>query len=206
MPKIHILDTESRWTPSNEDEYLYWPRVLWIDPGVVSGVAVIWFDPAALFRREKTAKVLLGYAEMFLHGPENGATGQISHFLKLRSKLDEEAGLATGSESFVPRILIQSDEFLSPSRIRSGIEYQMSITKPREAVVLGQGVPLFVQSPSDAINAFSNDRLRSLRMYTPGPDHVNDAKRHGLLWIRKLIDNRPLFDAAHGNEEGWELP
>lgn len=203
MPRINILDTENRWDHNSLDEYLWWPRVLWIDPGVVSGVAVIWFDPKALFARQKTAKILLAYSEMFLHGKEIGNTGQINHFLRLREKLDEESGLATGCETFVPRKLIQSREFLSPARIGHSIEYGMSKTKPLGSEVVGSGVQLFWQSPSDAIGAFSNDRLKQLRMYSPGPDHVNDAKRHALLWIRKLVDDRELFHHAHGNEEGW---
>jgi len=203
MPNITVLDTEERWNRSNLDEYLWWPRVLWIDPGVVSGVAIIWFDPKALFERQKTAKVLLAYSELFLHGPENGRTGQVNHYLKLRDKLDEEPGLVTGCESFVIRQMNQSWEFLAPVRMRASIEHEMSMSKPLGSKIIGSGIQLFVQSPSDAINSFSNDRLRNLRMYTPGPDHVNDAKRHALLWIRKLVDNRDLFDATHGHEDGW---
>lgn len=208
MPKITVLDQEGRWNRSNEDEYLWWPRVLWIDPGVVSGVAVVWFDPKALLVDDlKTVKVVLAYSEMFLYGEEYGRTGQVGTYLKLREKLDEEVGLATGCESFRVLRLDSSEEFVAPIRIRSAIQQQMSILRP-----LGWqkgdpfGVPLFAQSPSDAINAFTNDRLKALRMYTPGPDHVNDAKRHTLLWIRRLKANRdPMaaFRAAHGYEEGW---
>src|SRR5690606_38343579 len=93
MPKIHVLDQEDRWNHNMEDEYLYWPRVLWIDPGVVSGVAVVWFDPKALLiDDQKTAKVVLAYSELFLHGDEYGRGGQISSYLRLRDKLDEETG------------------------------------------------------------------------------------------------------------------
>ncbi len=208
MPKITVLDQEGRWQRQNEDEYLYWPRVLWIDPGVVSGVAVVWFDPKALLVDNlKTAKVVLAYSEMFLHGEEYGPTGQVGTYIKLREKLDEEVGLATGCESFRVLRLDSSEEFVAPIRIRSAIQQQMSMLRP-----LGWqkgdrlGIPLFTQSPSDAINAFTNDRLKALRMYTPGPDHVNDAKRHTLLWIRRLKahkDPMAAFRAAHGHEESW---
>lgn len=198
LPKINVLDKEGRWS-DNEDEPLWWPRVLWIDPGVVSGVAVVWFDPRALFARQPTQKIVLAYSEMFLHGPENGTVGQISEYLALREYLDMEKGLATGCESFIVRQANQSQEFLSPVRIRAALDYQMSMIKTD----VGIGIPLFTQSPADAINSFSNERLRIMRMYTPGPDHVNDAKRHCLLWIRSLIDNRKLFERAHGNERGW---
>lgn len=207
MPRITILDQEGRWNPNNEDEYLWWPRVLWIDPGVVSGVAVVWFDPKALLLEDKrTPHVLLGYTEMFLHGAENGQRGQISTFLRLRDKLGEEPGLATGCESFRVLRTDPSDEYISPVRIRAGIEHVLSVTRPLGASSVGDGVPLHKQAPSDAITAFKNDRLKALRMYREGPDHVNDAKRHCLLFIRRLKaanDPMALFRDVFGYEEGW---
>lgn len=207
MPKITILDTEGRWDNQNEDEYLWWPRIQYIDPGVVSGVAIVWFDPQALLvEQAKTAKVILGYSEMFLHGPETGINGQVHHFLRLRAKLDEEPGLAVGCEGFVPLQLNQDKDFLSPVRIRAMLDYELSKTKPHGAHAIGSGVPLFSQMPVDAKKAFDNARLTALRMYTPGPDHINDAKRHALLHIRRLKAHKdPMgwFKEVHGYEEGW---
>lgn len=207
MPKINLLDTEGRWNANNEDEFLWWPRVLWIDPGVVSGVAVVWFDPQALLIDQlKTAKVLLAYSEVFLHGPEYGIGGQIDRFLKLRAKLGEEPGLAVGCESFTVLQPNQSEDFLSPVRIRAGIDMELSKTRPLGADKIGQGVPLLTQSPVDAKSAFNNSRLQALRMYTEGPDHVNDAKRHDLLHVRRLKAHKdPMenFKLLHGYEEGW---
>jgi hypothetical protein len=205
MPKITVLDQEGRWNAGNEDEFLWWPRVMWIDPGEVSGVAIVWFDPQALLvDGAKTAKVILAYSELYLHGPENGINGQVDRYLRLRHKLDEEVGLATGCESFVPLQLNQSREFLAPVRIRAALDYELSKVKPHGAKTIGDGVPLYVQAPVDAKAAFNNQRLHALRMYTEGPDHVNDAKRHCLLHIRRLkmvgIDG---FKEMHGYEEGW---
>jgi hypothetical protein len=210
MPKIHIIDTEGRWKPGSEDEHLWWPRVLWIDPGVVSGVAVIWFDPKALLEEGKTLpKVLLAYSEMYLGGPENGVNGQVNRFMRMHRDLNRETGLATGCESFTILQYNQEKDFLSPVRIRAGIEARLSVTRPPHADPLpSNGIPLFIQSPSDAKSTFTDERLRNLRMYTPGPDHVNDAKRHGLLHIRRIkgeVQKNGLaaFEDAHGHEEGW---
>ena len=206
MPKINVIDTEGRWDANNEDEFLWWPRVLWIDPGVVSGVAVVWFDPKALLvDGAKTPKVLLAYSEVFLHGQEFGLGGQVMRFLRLRSKLDEEPGLATGCEGFIPLQLNQDKDFLSPVRIRAGLDMELSKTRPLGAEEVGMGVPLHIQMPVDAKAAFNNQRLQALRMYTPGPDHINDAKRHCLLHIRRLKASGGLekFYEMHGNEEGW---
>lgn len=195
LPKIQVLDTEDRWQ-TTEDEHLWWPRIQWIDPGGVSGVAVIWFDPKAVFSELTMAKCVLAYAEMFLSGPEDGPNGQVNRYLRMRKALSGHPGLASGIESFTIRQFNQDWEFLAPVRIRAAISNRMSMMSPE--------APLFAQAPNDALNAFTNDRLQALRMYTPGPDHVNDAKRHALLWIRKLrtagID---YFKAAHGNEEDW---
>jgi len=209
MPKIIVLDKDDRWNRSAEDEFLWWPRTLWIDPGVVSGVAVVWFDPKALLVDEKpTAKVVLAYSELFLRGPENV---QVKQFLQLHDKLDEEVGLATGSESFVPRQLNMDKDFLSPARLRAVIDYELWRKRNLSASVGrdgGEGVPLYTQAPVDAMNAFTNDRLKALHMYTPGSeDHANDAKRHCLLHVRRLkghgTDSLNMFKLMHGYEEGW---
>jgi hypothetical protein len=207
MPKIIVRDQDDRWDKSKDDEFLWWPRVLWIDPGTVSGVAVIWFDPVAVFHEDvPLSRQVLAFSELFLSGPENGPNGQVNRYLRLRRTLAQEMGLVAGCESFVPLKLNQSHEFLSPVRIRAGLESRMSMMEQHEAQVRkgDTGVPLFIQSPSDAITTFTNDRLKKLGMYTPGPDHINDAKRHTLLYLRKLkAAGFDEFIARHGNEEGW---
>lgn len=211
MPKIHILDTEDRWNPG-EDEHLWWPRVQWIDPGGTSGLSTVWFDPKALFDGKTTAKVILGHSEMFLNGPESGVNGQVARYLRFARALSYEdaddgpeyrQGLALGCESFSLRMLNTSYEFLAPVRIRASLEDRLAEwVNPLHPDV--QGVPLHVQSPSDAKNAFEDSRLKQLRMYTPGPDHIRDSTRHCLLWIRKLrVAGLDFFKAAHGYEEGW---
>lgn len=211
MPDYKILDTEDRWDTTTEDEWLFWPRVLWIDPGTVSGVAVVWFDPWALFENKTTAKTILAYSEIFLDGPEDGPNGQVNRFLRMQRTLNQEPGLATGIESFVVRSANMDWEFLSPVRLRAAISNRLSMLPPNPhdldemgRVRFNGGTPLHAQSPSDAKNAFTNDRLKALRMYRPGPDHVNDAKKHALLWIRKIGKAGPeAFRAAHGDDEGW---
>jgi hypothetical protein len=207
VPKITILDEDGRWDANKDDEFLWWPRVQWIDPGTVSGVAVVWFDPVAVFHDDvPMARQVLAYSEMFLSGLENGPNGQINRYIRLRRSLAQELGLVSGCESFVPMQNNRSEEFLSPVRIRAGIEARLSMTDPHpdQARPGEVGVPLYIQSPSDAITTYTNDRLRKLRMYTPGPDHINDAKRHCLLYIRKLkAAGFDEFIARHGNEEGW---
>lgn len=205
MPKFYKKDPEGRWDSTNADEYLWWPRILWIDPGVVSGVAVLWFDPKALFGGQPIPRAILGYSELFLYGPEDGLNGQVNRFLRLRRSLDQEPGLLTGCESFVPRMMSQDEDFLAPVRIRAGIQARMSVMKPlgAEAVPEG-GIPLYTQTPSDALTTYKNSRLKDLGMYTPGPDHVNDAKRHTLLRLRKIQHGTvEEFQEQFGHEDEW---
>ena len=197
MPKIRTLDvTEERWDPSNEDEALWWPRILWLDPGVVSGVATVWFDPAALLRGEPLARCLLAVATAYLSGPELGPRGMVSGFLSYRRELIAEQGLAVGCETFTPRQINFDPAFLAPVRVRAAVEYELSMESPH--------TPLHLQSPSDAFGAFSNDRLKRLGLFTEGPDHKNDAMRHALLWIQRVRNGGADFlKAAHGYQPRW---
>ncbi len=191
-----ILDTESRWSDA-EDEYLWWPRILWIDPGVVSGVACIWFDPKALVSGSPLRKAILAWHETYLYGPENGTNGQISRFLRMRHTLSEEVGLAQGCERFTLLRIERSPAYLSPVRIRAGIEYHISISKRGSKELL-------IQSPSDAMTAFTDARLKAMQMFTPGPDHIRDGTRHCLLHLRKLAHlGKEGVEKIHGEEEGW---
>lgn len=197
---VKVLDTGDRWSEANADEILWWPRILWIDPGTVSGVAVVWFDPRAVLGEQRLAKQILAYSEIMLTGPEIGPSGVAERFMLLARLLSAEGspGLAVGSESFIPRQMNMSSEFLSPVRITAMISYGLSMEpEPFRK-------PLYKQSPSDALGSFGNDRLRPLRMYTPGPDHMNDAKRHCLLWVRKLSGlTQEELEQRHGAESGW---
>lgn len=192
-----ILDTEERWRKEAEDEYLWWPRILWIDPGVVSGVACIWFDPKALLGGKTLRRSVLAWHETYLYGSENGDNGQVSRFLRMSRILAQETGLAIGVERFTVMRIERSAAYLSPVRIRAAIEHQISVSRvgPKE---------ILVQSPGDAMTAFTDDRLRSLEMYTPGPDHIRDGTRHCLLHLRRMASiGREAFQQIHGHEDGW---
>lgn len=157
---------------------------------------MLWFDPKAMFEDQPIARQLLAYSIIFVNGPENGKNGQVNRILRMFKALNAAPGAVLGCESFIPRRLDMSHEFLSPVRIRAGLESRLSVADPP--------IQLYTQTPNDAITTFNNSRLQALRLYRPGPDHVNDAMRHCLLWIRKLkalgIEG---FQERHGHEEGW---
>lgn len=192
-----VLDAEGRWRGDVEDEYLWWPRILWIDPGVVSGVGCIWFDPKALLDGKPLRRSILAWHETYLYGSENGDNGQVSRFLRMAHILAQETGLAIGAERFTVMRVERSAAYLSPVRIRAAIEYQISISRSGPNGIL-------VQSPGDAMTAFTDDRLKALEMYTHGPDHIRDGTRHCLLHLRRMASlGREAFHEVHGQEEGW---
>ena len=204
----YVLDQEGRWDSEHEDEHLWWPRVLWLDPGTASGVSCVWFDPVALFEGKPMAKVVLAFWNGYLHGPENGPEGQVARFLEMRDVLSADAsvGLVTGCETFIPRRISFDAEFLSPVRIRAAVEFQMSIGSLLSGKVGAAIRPLALQAPSEALPVMTDIRLRQWRMYTPGADHARDATRHCLLWIRKLSNKGvDYFHRWHGKEAGWDV-
>lgn len=192
-----VIDSDDRWNSSNEDEHLWWPRVLWIDPGTVSGVGMVWFDPQSLVDGKPLRRSLLAWHGTYLYGAEDGVNGQINRFLRIRHMLSGEPGLATGVERFTLMRLDRSEDFLSPVRIRAGISFAMSVSKRSPGQLLHQ-------SPGDAMTTFTDARLRELGMYTEGPDHIRDGIRHCLLHIRKIGSmGREAIESVHGEEEGW---
>lgn len=188
-------DTEdARWNDRNADEFLFWPRAMWIDPGGVTGLAVVWFDPLAVSQGQPLRRCVLGWHERFVHGPEKGLQGQISQILKLRRLLSAEPGLLFGCEDFIPRQTNYSREFLAPVRIGRTIDWYGSV----------RDFEVHFQSASDAKSTFDDGRLKEYGMYTAGPDHVRDATRHALLSIRKMRGMTPeqMFEFI-GLEEDW---
>lgn len=51
------------------------------------------------------------------------------------------------------------------------------------------------QAPGEAMRFATNQKLKRIGWYVPGPDHQNDARRHLLVWIaeRRLIDLSTLL-------------
>jgi hypothetical protein len=197
----HVADTEgTRWDTGCEDEITWWPRVMWVDPGVVSGVSIIWFHPAALYAGVSTTKCILAWWESYLRGPEDDQTCQLTEIVK---QIGGPSGLAIGVETWIMQQMNQSQDFLSPVRLRAKIEYALykglreNDGQIRRRTIQGQ-------SASEAKNAINDQRLKLMGMYTPGPDHVRDSTRHCVLWIRKLRNRGTVaFRAAHGWEKEW---
>lgn len=80
-------------------------------------------------------------------------------------------------EDFNLRQMRMDRDLLSPVRITSAIGYSMWLA----------GRDYHVQSPSDAKNVCSDERLKQWRVYdsSGGLQHARDADRHAILFLRK---------------------
>lgn len=184
-----VIDCDGdRW----KGDMAAWPRTLWIDPGVTSGVAVVWWDPASLLCGRLLQECVLAVAAGYIRGPE---FKQVDQFIELAATVHGgKKGLTAGGETFRVMTVKMEDDFLSPVRIRSMIAYDF----------YKRGRPFYGQSPSEAKTAFPDDRLKELGMYVPGPDHARDAVRHGLLWVKRLRGtNRARLTEIVGDRESW---
>ncbi len=196
---------ETRWDFDCEDEYQFWPRTMWIDPGQSTGVTVVWSDPELLLRRDSPAiRSVMAWWTTQLNGSDNSQTYQIS---QLVSQLGGPSGLCIGIESFTLRTHVTSREVLAPVRLTSKIEFALWRGVQEHDKKVRRREQIAYQSPADAKSAFDDNRLKTVDMYTPGPDHIRDSTRHSLLWLARLrneeLRSPGFFRKWYGNEEDW---
>ena len=171
-----------------------YPRVFALDPGTHTGWACVWFDPDVVFGGQKISQSPVAWQAGMALGPEQQ---QVDFLLSMVCRGGRFAGPGLGVvvESFVVARISQEQTFLSPVRVGHMFAYGWHLLAGREVAAW--------QSPSDAKNVITDQRLRLWEMYLPGPDHPRDATRHALLWLRRLRQNgEDLYDASHfGNGE-----
>lgn len=71
-----------------------------------------------------------------------------------------------------------------------------------EAICHRDDIPFEFQLPSQAMSFATNDKLRAVNWYKPGPGHDNDAARHLLLWLVKHPDR---LETTKGKDLLWEI-
>lgn len=200
--KIKNKSARGQWNPEElEEEIAFWPSAFWIDPGVVTGCCVVWFDPIVLLDQQNGSmlKSVLAWSAWMESGGENH---QVRQLVKTIADIGGEH-LQVGVESFVPRRLDQSKAFLSPVRIRAALEFAAwSGIKGWDGV--RRNMSVVSQTPADAKNVVTDGRLREWNFWTPGPDHARDATRHALLYLRKLrAAGSSLLQTNHGSDPDW---
>ena len=68
-------------------------------------------------------------------------------------------------------------------KTRAGSNTAIEIIGSARWIAHARGVPFVEQTPADAMSFMTDEKLRRLGLYTPGPDHARDAMRHLLLYL-----------------------
>lgn len=202
--KLRSLE-DSRWQQNCEDEFQFWPRTIWFDPGESTGVTIVWFDPTLLFRSDMPpiGRCVMSWWTYQLTGNRNH---QIDIAAQIIRDVGGNTGLLIGVEDFILRTNNKSRNVLEPVKWIAALEF-----------ILWKGIKDFDgvkrrrcyvrQSAADAKSRFEDNRLKLDNFYTPGPDHVRDSTRHALLWLVRLraeeSKRKGFFQNTHGNETEW---
>lgn len=120
------------WNSEAEDETTWWPRTLWIDPGLSSGWAVVWFDPYVLLgygREEVRTEIRRSgrgkaggseRSEVVCGGRLTGGDGR--PLSSVRSVLAWQCGMVRGSDDQQADLLLDLASRLGGRGLSVGIE------------------------------------------------------------------------------------
>lgn len=143
-------------------------HVLAVDPGKMTGIALLVADPSAPLPR------LLWSVEVQQH----------EYAAPIRDAFSQHYG---GSSSFV----VVCERFtINAATVRnSAAPFSLEQIGILKQICLDNDYPLeemSFQSPADAKKMFDNDKLRAVgAWHRGGAGHANDAIRHGLLYLVK---------------------
>lgn len=161
-----------------------WATTVWVDPGGTTGWGVMSVDPLALSLRKPIEDIIEHWVCGDTHGNENQMASEMLELYDLW----EDA--AIGIEKFTIRKFLKHEEFLSPVRIRSKIEYGLWLQEKwaaeEEGRPVGRGRHLWIQDPSMAKNTLTDDRQRAYGLWDPGKDHKRDAVKHCYTFLQRM--------------------
>lgn len=132
-------------------------RILSIDPGGTTGIAWCDFVPGKL--NTPGTSMPQGF-------------GQASEFFSMYI------------EEFRPELIVIEKFTINARTIKSsreGSNLAIELTGVAKFLAKRSNITVEEQSPADAKNFASDDKLRRIGWYQPGPDHARDAMRHLLL-------------------------
>lgn len=153
-------------------------RICGIDPGTLTGCAQLWVS-------QKTGKVL-AHTETILAYDEKQQVRDLVDWLQEVFGLAQDYSLmAISVEDFKVNQVNGDEEFLSPVRVGRRLEGALMYQQEELEDMIRWQMPARKAE-------FTDDRLRALKMYTPGPDHRRDATRHALIGRKYALESRGL--------------
>lgn len=176
-------------------------RVIAIDPGGTTGWSMISIVPEVLIvdnahildniinhqHGQVDCGTRRGNLDSSLH-PGISTHGEFSGVYDLAKFIRSWPCAAVIIENFTLRQLRMDSDLLSPVRVTAALGQRLWET----------GRDYHVQSPSDAKNVCTDDRLKEWGLYdaTDGMKHARDADRHAILFLRKAKSNKRLRELA----------
>lgn len=162
--------------------------VIALDPGQTTGWSLMVVEPESLIDHE--CKVIESVTTHH-HGQVSSLWDENTHtdgesiaVDDIWAMIEQWPEAAVVMEDFVIRMNDRSRQFLSPVRIMARVDY----------LLWKHGRTSFRQTPADAKNTCSDDRLKDWGFYDKygGLNHARDADRHALLFLRKCKQNAQM--------------
>jgi hypothetical protein len=160
-------------------------HVLGIDPGGETGWCWLTVARAAIFGPEWPEVSSWDYGTFT--GPEPGQAIAIARKAREIQGLDYRTGPAIVSERWDvdPSFKSTDPETLSPVRINAQLEFLHYEKRMGDATLSFQG-------RTNTFHTYTDERLKRLELYVPGPDHIRSATKHALMTLRRAREKREL--------------
>lgn len=172
-----------RLRAEEEEDLTAFSSITAVDPGGSTGICTVWYSAHALAdSKVPMQKCLKAWQSDCLRGSENEQALDVLRWFANRSFGEDKADMVI--EDFILRSAIKGRELLSPVRIGHKVDYQLWRGLRLASGERAKFEPYW-QSSGDAKSVMTDERLKLMAMYTPGPDHARDATRHALMWLRK---------------------
>lgn len=154
--------------------------VVWADPGVTTGWAVVRVPISGLLARGQVGSISSMWWKVgaFRAGDTSRS---VSSYLALCRAAWERAGeediVVLGCEGFRLRMLTTDEALLEPVRF-------LAVLRDR-LVAAGGAVGVEVQYPGER-SVITDAMLRLWDLWVSGPDHPRDALKHALVFLRRF--------------------
>lgn len=158
-------------------------HVLGIDPGGETGWCWLTVLRASIFGDEDPSVTEWDYGTFT--GPEPGQAIAIARKAREIQGLDYRTGPAILSErwDWDPAFRSADEEVYSPVRINAQLELLLFEKRMGDST-------LHFQGRTNTFHTYTDERLKRLSLYVPGPDHIRSATKHALMGLRRAREKR----------------
>jgi hypothetical protein len=175
--------------------------VVWADPGVTTGWAVVRVPIRALLRLGQVESVRFMWWRVGQYRSP-GTTASVSSYLALCRAAWERAGeedvVVIGYEGFSLQMLSTDPALLEPVRFEAVLLDRLAAASAAASTAAGGGVVAHRQMPGER-TVITDARLRLWGLWVPGMDHGRDALRHALVFLRRFASQEMLRKRV-----GWD--